>query len=282
MSPAQGKRSTSIRPILRFWEPWPGKSRPIRGCFISLLSRIVRSGSHDMPPVSGNFSLIIRMSCRSRWLNSSGSPAMTAARLLFFRSASCAVFAARSASSAMLMPFEISRRSLAFFSSSVTESALSTKTSVSWFEIKSDLSSMAGFRSKLGAWPDSSVIWQLMPPNPMADTPARRLSDLLQISPCKMGYRQRALVSKTGWGSLHPAMGGRTRRLTAITVLINPPIPEAALVWPIIDFKEVIPQVRFNAPALLSMTMETPSNSTWSPTVVPVPCPSINLRVPIV
>ncbi|ANZ39778.1 hypothetical protein BBK82_30810 [Lentzea guizhouensis] len=78
-------------------------------------------------------------------------------------------------------------------------------------------------------------------------------------------------AASNGWSSRTPVIGGSTRCDTASAALISPATPAAALVCPMLAL--MLPRAATGA--LNPRTASNASSSTWSPTAVPVPWPSI-------
>ena len=88
---------------------------------------------------------------------------------------------------------------------------------------------------------DSRTTWALIPPKPMALTPARSGRSAGQGRPFfkTRSGRRRSPVS-SGCGCSQPVVGGRIWASRARAALISPATPAAALVWPMLALIEPI------------------------------------------
>ena len=186
-SRAQLKRSTSDRAIFNCWEPCPGNRKPTLFFITAFPTQTSLWGLTTNSPWEGGVSRSSFSSSLRRSISSSGVPAITVALIGSPGSSSRVRWKARSASSHRLNPFAILLTAAIRCSKAETDAAVRTMISVSWLETKSDRSSIDGSSWAAGASPDSRVTWQLIPPNPIAETPARRISVWLRISPSRIG-----------------------------------------------------------------------------------------------
>ena len=123
----------------------------------------------------------------------------------------------------------------------------------------------------------SSTAWKFVPPKPNALTPATRLPpfDSSQSRSSVLTANGVADQSTFGFGRAKPRLGGSSLWWIASAALSIPAAPAAAFRWPMFDFTEpsaIEPGAR-PAPANASPRL---FNSTWSPTAVEVPWPSIS------
>ncbi len=86
----------------------------------------------------------------------------------------------------------------------------------------------------------SITTWALMPPKPMAETPARSGWPAGQGSPRSEMRSAASGPWNQGCGSSQPVAGGITCAWTARVALIRPATPAAALVWPMFALIEPI------------------------------------------
>ncbi len=118
----------------------------------------------------------------------------------------------------------------------------------------------------------SIATWKFVPPNPKADTLARRIFPSGQASALVMTRNGHLAQSTMGLGVSKFTEGGNTLWYKASVVLINAAIPAAALAWPI--WLLTLPKPMLPGLAYGPNSSVRASNSTASPTRVPVPCAS--------
>src|SRR3954471_3411817 len=124
-----------------------------------------------------------------------------------------------------------------------------------------------------GAGGSSSTTCALVPETPKDDTPARRGRSPADHSTGSRSHStEPADQSPCGLGSSACSVGGSTPWRSASTILITPPTPAAAELWPMFDLSEP----RYSGPFERSYTYGASSAcaSIGSPSVVPVPWPS--------
>jgi hypothetical protein len=119
----------------------------------------------------------------------------------------------------------------------------------------------------------STTTCALMPPKPMPVTPARSGAPSGHGSALRSTRSAGESPVSTSCGSTVPIEGGSTWLCTAITALIRPATPAAALVWPIIPLIELTAAGGAAGSASLRAAVSARS-SVASPTAVPVAWPS--------
>ena len=121
----------------------------------------------------------------------------------------------------------------------------------------------------------SIATWKLVPPNPKAETLARRILPSGHASALVITRNGHFVQSTIGLGVSKFTEGGKTLLYKANEVLIRAAIPAAALACPIWLFtlpKPMVPGLAYGPNNSVNA-----SNSTASPTRVPVPCASTKL-----
>ena len=118
----------------------------------------------------------------------------------------------------------------------------------------------------------SIATWKFVPPNPKADTLARRTLSVFHGSALVMTRKGLVAQSTVGFGVTKLADGGNTLLYKASDVLIKEAMPAAALAWPIWLF--TLPSPIVPGLACGPKISYKAFNSTASPTRVLVPCAS--------
>ncbi len=112
----------------------------------------------------------------------------------------------------------------------------------------------------------------MIPPKPNEFTPARRGPAPGGWNHGRVcGFTQNCASASSLRGSSQCNVGGSTLSRRARIVRNSEAMPAAGMAWPIIDLTE--PRV-LSAIGAVPQNVRIVSISTWSPTGVPVPCPS--------